>query len=267
MGPLEQCTVIFCLASLTSSTLKTELPAANDAPLHSTQRSASRLRRRASFWGFPPEFMLIALALPTRMAASPRSPRMCHPVVMAARRAWRADCSPSKSVRRARTPAAGPVMESSIRRHMSSGLGVDGPPLPMVDVRPYSVQYAVAGSGLPSSSSSDVVNLRHIRNMERVYTSREVANCLPPRDQPSRSALAPPAAGPPAAVRARAPSAPPPSGPPLLVPPEFCIAFGSATKIPPAPLKRPPVIKQGLSARGALRSFGLFAVPGRPEKE
>mmetsp|Transcript_2200 Transcript_2200/g.6413 ORF Transcript_2200/g.6413 Transcript_2200/m.6413 type:complete len:265 (-) Transcript_2200:574-1368(-) len=261
MGPLEQWTVIFCLASLTSSTLKTELPAANDAPLHNTQRSASRLRRRASFWGCPPEFTFITLALPTRMAASPRSPRMCQPVVMAARRAWRADCSPSKSVRRARTPAAGPVMESSIRRHMSSGLGDDGPPLPMVVVRPYSVQYAVAGSGLPSSSSSDVVNLRHIRNMERVYTSREVANCLPPRDQPSRSALAPPAAGPPAgppdAVRARAPSAPPPSGPPVLVPPEFCMAFGSATKIPPAPFKRPPVIKQGYSARELLVRFGF----------
>jgi hypothetical protein len=45
----------------------------------------------------------------------------------------------------------------------------------------------VAGSGFPSSSSSEVVNLRQIRKRERVYTSRGVENWRPPRDHASRS--------------------------------------------------------------------------------
>ena len=47
---------------------------------------------------------------------------------------------------------------------------------------PYNVQYAVAGSGLPSSSSSEVVNLRHILYRARVYISRGEVNCFPARD-------------------------------------------------------------------------------------
>mmetsp|Transcript_10591 Transcript_10591/g.31250 ORF Transcript_10591/g.31250 Transcript_10591/m.31250 type:complete len:241 (+) Transcript_10591:1497-2219(+) len=228
IGPLEQCTVIFCLASFTSSTLKTELPAANDAPLHRTHRSASSERRRASFWGPtftpsppapppPPAAPLgpeSTFALPTRTAASPLSPRMCQPEVILARRACKAACSPSKSVSRANTPADGPDMESSIRRQISSGAGELGPPLPMVVVRPYNVQYAVAGSGLPSSSSSDVVNLRQRRYRLRVYTSLDDANCLPPRDHPSARAVDTPA---PAAALA-------PSGP---------VATGAAAPVAP----------------------------------
>lgn len=41
MGPFVQCRVSFCLASLKSSTTKTEFPAQKLAPLLSTHRSAS----------------------------------------------------------------------------------------------------------------------------------------------------------------------------------------------------------------------------------
>lgn len=111
------------------------------------------------------------LALPTRTAASPRSPRICHPVVIPAASARRAAASPSPSTMRDKIPAAGPVMLSSILRQIESGFGLVGPALPMVVARPYKVQKAVAGSGFPSSSSSLVVNLRHSRNSDRVYTS------------------------------------------------------------------------------------------------
>jgi hypothetical protein len=82
--------------------------------------------------------------------------------------AYPAAWSPSKSVRRARIPADGPVILSSIRLQISSGEWDDGAPFPIVVCLPYKVQNAVAGSGLPSSSSSDVVNLRHTRNKDRV---------------------------------------------------------------------------------------------------
>ena len=52
-GPLEQCTVSFCSFSPTSSTLKTEFPAAKLAPSLSAQRSASRVRSLASLRGLP----------------------------------------------------------------------------------------------------------------------------------------------------------------------------------------------------------------------
>ena len=68
-----------------------------------------------------------------------------------------------------------------MRRQIESGVGEVGPALPMVVVLPYRVQYAVAGSGFPSSSSSDVVNFKHIRCKDRVYTSRGEANWRPPR--------------------------------------------------------------------------------------
>jgi hypothetical protein len=62
-----------------------------------------------------------------------------------------------------------------------------GAPFPMVVGLPYKVQKEVAGSGFPSSSSSEVVNFKHIRNIDLVYTSRVEANCLPPRVQASLS--------------------------------------------------------------------------------
>ena len=70
---------------------------------------------------------------------------------------------------------------------MSSGELEEGAPFPIVVGLPYIVQKAVAGSGLPSSSSSDVVNFRHIRNIDLVYTSLLEANCRPPRVQASFS--------------------------------------------------------------------------------
>mmetsp|Transcript_52892 Transcript_52892/g.128271 ORF Transcript_52892/g.128271 Transcript_52892/m.128271 type:complete len:232 (+) Transcript_52892:1066-1761(+) len=133
MGPFEQWTVIFCFASLTSSTLKTEFPAANDAPLHKIQRSASRDRICASRVGpSGPFFPENTFAFPTRTAASPRSPRMCHPVVIADLNAYPAAWSPSKSEIRARIPADGPVILSSMRRQISSGECEDGAPFPIV---------------------------------------------------------------------------------------------------------------------------------------
>jgi hypothetical protein len=51
---------------------------------------------------------------------------------------------------------------------MLSGVGDDGPPLPIVVDFPNSAQKAVDGSGLPSSSSSEVVNFKHILYSDRV---------------------------------------------------------------------------------------------------
>mmetsp|Transcript_533 Transcript_533/g.1158 ORF Transcript_533/g.1158 Transcript_533/m.1158 type:complete len:261 (+) Transcript_533:1504-2286(+) len=169
MGPFEQWIVIFCFPSFTSSTLKTEFPAAKDAPLHKIHRSASRDNTWASLVGpSGPFFPVKTFAFPTLTAASPLSPRMCHPVVIPARSAYPAACSPSKSESRASTPADGPVMLSSMRLQMSSGLCEDGGPFPIVVCLPYKVQNAVPGSGFPSSSSSDVVNFKHTRNRDLV---------------------------------------------------------------------------------------------------
>ena len=137
MGPFEQWIVIFCFPSLTSSTLKTEFPAAKDAPLHKTHRSASKDKICASRVGpSGPFFPVKTFAFPTRTAASPRSPRMCHPVVIPALKANRAASSPSKSDKRASIPAEGPVMLSSMRLQISSGLCDDGGPFPIVVCRP-----------------------------------------------------------------------------------------------------------------------------------
>ncbi len=70
---------------------------------------------------------------------------------------------------------------------MSSGEFEVGAPFPIVVGLPYVVQKAVAGSGFPSSSSSEVVNFKHSRKRDLVYTSRLEANWRPPRVQTSPS--------------------------------------------------------------------------------
>jgi len=76
----------------------------------------------------------------------------------------------------AKTPEAGPDILSSILRQISSGRLELGTPFPIVVLLPYRVQNAVAGSGFPSSSSSDVVNFKQILYNPLVYTSREEEN-------------------------------------------------------------------------------------------